>query len=314
MVLSLLACLQISAQQEQQISQYQFNKYRINPAYGGLDYSLTIDALIRSQWTGIPGSPNTQYIGANIPTFVWNGAVGVEMYRESAGHLSHVHVTGSYNYVKGLSFGFLSIGGRVGALQSQLDGGQLRTSDGIYSDIDIDHQDPLLATGQQSGIGLLAEAGTYLYMQDAQVGISISRIPNYRQALDPAGIDHVLHADLFGEYIFKVNEEIAVLQNILLKTDLSIVQTDLSTTAVINGSIFGGIGIRGYSSRSIDAVIITAGLKLGDHYRLTYSYDAGLSDLKRAHEGSHEIMLNYNLRKLIGLAAIPKVEYNPRDL
>ena len=82
----------------------------------------------------------------------------------------------------------------------------------------------------------------------------------------------------------------------------------------INGNVFGGVGLRGYNSSSLDAMSITAGLSLGRHYRLSYSYDIGLSELKRVNEGSHEILLNYNLKKMIGLGNTPKVEYNPRNL
>lgn len=303
-----------SSQQEQQNSQYMFTKYRINPAYGGLDYSLSIDAMIRSQWTGLPGEPRTQYIGANVPAYILNGAVGGEIFRSTEGALSHLQINGSYNYVLNLPFGFLSLGSRLGIIQSSFDESRLRTSSGDYQNNNLDHNDLVLSNENLSNMVPTAEFGMYLYSQNYQVGSSISRIVPVNTEFNSASIKHVNHLDLYGEYTLRYNEEIRFLQSILLKSDFNIIQTDISTTIDINGSIFGGIGVRGYDSNSIDAFTITAGLRLGEHYRLTYSYDSGLSEVRRVNEGTHEILLNYNLRKIIGLASPPKVEYNPRFL
>lgn len=302
------------SQQEQQISQYMLSKYRINPAYGGLDYSLSIDALLRTQWTGLPGQPKTQYLSANIPAYAYGGAVGVTFERYTEGALSFLQATGSYNYVHNLSFGFLSGGVRLGSVQSSLDGNSLKTSSGDYSISNINHNDPALSIGTERSFAPVVEVGAYLYMQNAQVGISVSRLPSFKNSLGNGGLQQVTHVDLYGEITWSQSDQIEFLQSILLKTDFNTIQSDVSTLAVINGSIFGGIGIRGYHSTSIDAISFIAGVKLGDNYRLTYSYDAGLSEIKRVNEGTHEIVLNYNLRKLVGIKAAPKVEYNPRFL
>ena len=101
---------------------------------------------------------------------------------------------------------------------------------------------------------------------------------------------------------------------ITAKSDFIEIQTDISSVFQINGNIFGGISLRGYNSTSIDAMAFIIGIQLDKHYTLSYSYDLGLSGLRRAHEGTHEILLNYNLRKMIGTGQPPKIIYNPRYL
>lgn len=302
------------AQQEQQNSQFMLSKYRINPAYAGLDYSLSIDAMIRSQYTGIPGQPRFQYFSAHLPAYILNGAVGIELQRATEGALNHLTAAGSYNYVSNLPFGFLSLGLRLGAIQTTIDGEILRTPNGDYEPNVLQHNDPLLNNSTFSGLAPIWELGAYLFMGDPQFGVSISRTPTINQRIGGAEIGLVTHFDVFGQYRMRISEELHILPSILLKSDFNVVQSDISVMTEINGNVFGGVGLRGYSSNSLDAVSIVAGMNLGRHYRLSYSYDIGLSELKRVNEGSHEILLNYNLKKLIGLGNTPKVEYNPRNL
>lgn len=303
-----------SAQQEQQNSQYMLSKYRINPAYAGLDYSLSIDAMIRSQYTGIAGQPRTQYLSGHIPAYFINGAIGFELYRATEGTFQHTSATGSYNYVHNLPFGFLSTGLRLGVLQTDIDGSELRSQSGDYTSNAFNHNDPLLENTTFSGLTPIWELGVYLYMGKPQFGVSISRTPTLKQTIGNAEISLVSHIDAFMEYSMDYSENIQILPSILLKSDFNIVQTDVSIIAEINGNVFGGVGVRGYNSSSIDAFTIMTGMNLGRNYRLSYSYDVGLSELKRVNEGSHEILLNYNLKKLIGQGSNPKVEYNPRNL
>ncbi len=286
----------------------------MNPAYAGLDYSLSVDALIRSQYTGIPGQPMTQYLSAHVPAYILSGAIGVELYRATEGSLVHNSITGSYNYVYNLPFGFLSGGLRAGFLQTSVDGESLRTSSGDYEPNTIFHNDPILINSTFSGIAPIWEVGVYLFMGDPQFGVSISRTPSIKQSIGSAEIGLVTHLDLYSQYRFRYNDELHFISAILLKSDFNVLQSDISLLAEINGNVFGGVGLRGYNSNSLDAIAITAGMNLGRHYRLSYSYDIGLSELKRVNEGSHEILLNYNLKKMIGLGNTPKVEYNSRNL
>lgn len=302
------------AQQEQLNSQYMLTKYRFNPAYAGLDYSLSIDAMVRSQYTSIVGQPRMQYLSAHIPAYILNGSIGFEINRATEGALKHVAATGSYSHVQNLPFGFLSSAIRLGVLQTSIDGSQLRTQSGSYKPNTIFHNDPLLQNSNFSGLAPIWEIGAYLFMGDPQFGISISRSPSIKQSIGNAEIRLITHFDVFAEYRIRYNEQLHLLPSILIKSDINIIQTDISILSEINGNVFGGVGVRGYNSDSFDAISVTVGMDLGRHYRLSYSYDIGLSELKRVNEGSHEILLNYNLKKIIGLGNNPKVEYNPRNL
>ena len=100
---------------------------------------------------------------------------------------------------------------------------------------------------------------------------------------------------------------------ILLKTDFQSYQTDLSWLAK-SGSVFGGISLRGYSPDSFDSIVILGGIVVNQNYTISYGYDLGLSSLRRVSQGAHEININYNLNKLIGLGLAPEIIFNPRNL
>ncbi len=313
LVVFFLACFGLNAQQQNQYSQLMFNKYAFNPAFAGLDFSLSANLMYRNQWEGIPSNPTDIHINAHIPMYVWSGAIGGIIERQSFGVFNQTSLSASYNYITDLPLGLISFGGRVGLTQLSIDGSAIITPDGIY-DGGFSHNDPILLEGSDEGIGLKWDIGSFFYNKKIQIGVAISNIPTTKITLDKTFYSQTTHINGFFQYNFAFNDEIELMQSILLKSDLNQIQSDISSLFKINGNIFGGISLRGYSSRSLDAMVLIAGMKISDHYTLSYSYDIGLSSLRRGHEGTHEILLNYNLRKLIGTGQPPKIIYNPRYL
>ena len=68
-----------SSQQGLQISQYMFDRYQINPAYAGMDYSLSATANLRTQYAELEGNPVSQSINAHLPFYKWNAALGMQI-------------------------------------------------------------------------------------------------------------------------------------------------------------------------------------------------------------------------------------------
>jgi hypothetical protein len=99
-----------------------------------------------------------------------------------------------------------------------------------------------------------------------------------------------------------------------VKSNISQTQIDFSLTTRYNENIFVGTSFRGYHSESLDAVALIGGFKLNEKITIGYSYDLTLSNLSTVSNGSHEILINYNLGKPIGKGKPPKIIYNPRSL
>lgn len=309
-----LTYLSMWAQQPMQFSQYMFNKYQMNPAYAGFDFSLNVTGIYRSQWNEFATAPKSQNINAHVPLYILNGAIGINVANEQIGYLNHTLGTVSYNYVYESSIGLFSGGAKLGILQSVLNGNALRSPDGIYEGATFSHNDPTLSEINEQGLGVIYGVGVYFIGDFFEGGFSISELPTQRLQLNNTTVELSPYLNFYVESGFVVNDQLTITPSIMLRSDLVEVQTDISVVAKLSGNIFGGVGLRGYNSRSIDAATIIAGWQFNENYTLSYAYDIGLSQLRTSHEGSHEILLNYNLNKLIGAGLPPKIIYNPRFL
>jgi type IX secretion system PorP/SprF family membrane protein len=297
-----------------QYSQYMLDKYQFNPAYGGLEYSLNVNTVVRSQWNGLPNSPKSQYINAHMPFYIWNGAVGMTLSNESGGNLRNISFSGSYNYVYASPIGLISGGASLGFLQKRIDGRALITPEGDYSDNGFNHNDPSLENTDYNGFSPLWSLGLYFAGDQFDAGISLINTPAQTFTAGLSEFSQGPLATLYSEFRYAYNDQWDIMPSLLVKSDFIETQIDFSLMGRYNGKIFGSIGIRGYSNNTLDAIIFMAGNKLSKNYTIAYSFDTGLSSIKRVNEGSHEIRLIYNLNRPIATGLPPKIIYNPRFL
>ncbi len=295
-----------------QNSLYLTDLYNINPAYGGLERSLSVNFNYRDQWSGVTSHPKQLYLNAHMPLYLFNGGVGVELQSDVLGALRKSSIQLSYNYITKSRLGLLSYGGSLGYVSTGLNGSQIITPDGIYLDGLIDHQDTRLSQQNLTGGNLVYELGAFIGNESYDFGLSIANFFLPERSVDGLTVENQEVMQAFIRVpLYK--EEFIIYPSILLKTNFQSVQTDISCI-VKNGNVFGGTSVRGYSRNSIDAVVLLLGFQMNSNYTISYSYDIGLNSLKNVSEGSHEININYNLNKLIGVGLLPEIIYNPRNL
>lgn len=311
----LLCIFYLSAvsQQLPQYTQYMINKYGQNPAYGGLERSLSVFTSFRDQNDAFPGNPQTFYAGADMPFYLWNGALGFTFYNQKTGAFSNTDLKFSYNYVTGTRAGFLSFGARLGVNFLSVNGSNILTPDGNYEGV-INHNDPVLDPAAFNGLGLSWEAGAYFMGSRVEGGLVVHDLPTHSYGVGDASYSKAFSVSLFGQYKTTILDNIKLYPSMMVRADAAVVQTDIGCVGYYRDEIIGGLNFRGFSPGSIDALGIIVGTGIGKNYRLIYSYDIGLSGLRKYHQGSHEITLSYNLKKLIGMGLPPRIIYNPRDL
>lgn len=308
---------QLMGQQPAQYSLYQFNKFAFNPAYAGLDNSLSITGVYRTQWVGLPGSPVTQNLNAHMPLYLVGGGVGLLVENETLGSWRQTAFAASYSRQIQLSkTGLLSLGATVGWVQRQLDGSKVRTPSTDIDDLGniTTHNDDYLPTSLENGAGPTAHFGAFYQGEKLEMGISaINLLGN---ELDLSGLKYQQERTyfLYLGYRLDLNNNISVFPSTLLKTDVHQTQIDFSVTALYNENIFVGGALRGYNSTTLDAVALVGGFKLNEKISIGYAYDLGLSNIKAVNTGSHEVLLNYNFGIPIGNGRPPIIIYNPRSL
>ena len=314
-------CTYLQAQQAAQASQYSLyvlNPFALNPAAAGLDNSISITGVYRNQWVNIPGSPVTQNLNAHMPLYLAGGGTGINLENESLGAQRTTTVTLAYDYW--LRFGetsILSVGLAGGISQKTLDGTKIRTPEGSYDSQQgvFDHNDDSLPLTKENHTIPMVNAGLMFRNEFLQIGLSANNLTGGSYELGTNNgtiIETVPNYFLSFGALFEVGRTISLHPSLLLKAESAALQAELGTLVQYNDNIYGGVAFRGYNSTSIDAVIISVGLKLNDKMTVGYAYDAGLSDINSVSGGSHELLVNYNLGKPIGAGVPPPIIFNPR--
>ena len=293
-------------------SLHMMDRYQLNPAYAGMESSLSITGNYRSQWLGIAGNPVQKYVNAHMPFYLWKGALGMSVRHESIGAQKLLNATLSYNYVFETGIGLFSAGFAAGITQQSLDGSQLRTPDGEYEGPTIIHNDPLLPTTVVHGIAPVFHAGIYYGGDHFEAGISMTEYTPGNVKLEEVEIQDRAVYNLFAEYFIQPDPDFGLYPSVLIVSDLTQLQTSVAVRTVYRDFLTFGAGLRGYSGNTLDAVLLFGGLRISENMQLYYAYDLSLSVLSKVTEGSHELMLRYNLNKVIGAGLPPPVIYSPR--
>ena len=288
------------------------DKYNINPAYAGLDRSLSVNFNYRNQWQGLTNNPESIYVNAHLPIYLFSGGAGIKFMRDKLGAVSTTQFNVSYNYVYPLPRGLFSSALSVGIRQTSIDGRSLRAPDGIYAGGIFSHEDPILLEENMNGIALDWTLGLFIGHDLFDFGLTLSNFTQSSTGLENFTYDQSRHLSLYTQIPLLWND-FEIYPSILAKTNLKSFQSDISVL-VKNGNIFGGMSLRGFDEKSFESIIILGGLRISEHYTISYSYDIGLSTLRQVSQGSHEININYNLNKRIGIGLPPDIIYNPRNL
>lgn len=300
------------AQQSFQSSLNQYDKFSMNPAYGGMDEKLSMTGTYRSQWQTLEGHPEYLSLSGHLPLYNLNGAGGVRIRKEDIGVESNTSLLLSYNQVFVFDFGLLSIGARGGWIWKNLDGTALISSSGNYSDGLIDHLDEKIPYANIRGSAPSWGVGLYFYSKGFDCGIVFDDSPVVAIALEGFTIQKWQSILMHGNYFLNLSNFFRVDLFATLRSDWVQWQSELGVAGTWNDRFYSSLQLRGYNKRSFDAVSVGFGAFINPQLQLTYSYDITLSPLRQVSNGAHELMLRYFVDVGVGKKIPEKIIYNPR--
>lgn len=286
----------LSAQQEIMYTQFMFNKMTLNPAYAGLDGYHQFNLIYRDQWNGFVGSPKAQNLSANLNTF-FDGSVGVgiNLNRQSIGITDKIGLSGMYSYKFKIDEGVLSMGLETTFRRYRIDftDDRLLAIEGLENDASIPNE---ARSKSILNVGL----GFYYHTEQYFFGLSATNLMR-------AKLDFDTNQD-FSQEVLQLNamlgKEFDISNSLSLTPQLMLryiadgpLSADINVMASVYERYFGGITYRtgGAQSDIGESVDIIAGLHISDELMLGVAYDIGFSDLRKFHNGSFELTLNYNL-------------------
>ncbi|MGB3852204.1 MAG: type IX secretion system membrane protein PorP/SprF [Tunicatimonas sp.] len=277
------------AQQQAMFTQYMFNGLALNPAYAGSHEAISLTALGREQWSGLPGSPSTQTFAAHAPLRFSRASVGLLLSRDDQDVSRQHGVFASYAYRIPVAKGQLALGLQGGFTQART----ALTSLQIVTPGDA--PDPTF--GQDLNTGLLPNigAGLYYHTERFYLGLSVPQLIDHQLEQEGALTEQaqlVRHYFLTGGYVFDLNPSLKFKPNFLIKSVPGApVEADFNANLLIRETLWVGLGYR-----SFDALNALVQLQISPALAVGYAYDYTVSGLREVQSGSHELMLNYTIR------------------
>jgi len=278
-------CSELSAQQEPQFTQYYFNPLSVNSGYAGTREALSMNLLIREQWLGIDGRPRTQSISINAPLADSKLAWGATFIADQHGPVKSSYLNADLAYALNVTDNSkLSLGLRAGLhfYRANLSG--------LETDTDISFQRDL-SSGGIPNFGFSA----YWYSDSHFVGLSAPRLMENdfsELQTDIVTPSERRHYFLTAGKVFDLNHSLKLKPTLLIKyVHGSPVSTDISVNLLIREKLWTGLFYR-----LNDAAGILLSYQINDHLRFGYAYDKTTSGLAGFNSGSHELLINYDLK------------------
>ncbi len=288
--LLILLTFGVYGQQEIQFTQFMQNKLYYNPGVSGASGSIALTGVHRSQWVGFDNAPTTQNFNVSAPINLLHGGIGVSITNDQIGNFKDITAGISYAYQMQLGNGQLGIGVQADFRNKNvISGAEWITPDGML--------ESGIPTGGASDMAIDVNFGLYYQTADFWGGVSTTRMIEAVAELEGSvgGISKFKgkrNYIFMGGYNYPLSNTNIVLQPaLLLKTDFVATSADINLAATYNNKIWGGV-----SYRLGDALGLMAGYYITPDFKITYSYDLTLSQLKSASSGSHEILIGYSFK------------------
>jgi type IX secretion system PorP/SprF family membrane protein len=319
-IIFLLHCSLVLAQQRPHYTQYILNQFIINPSIAGIENYTDVKISHRHQWSGIQGAPVTTYLTIHTPLHksdnerenptsfhpygenprgkqYWNdytatdphAGIGLAILNDKTGPLNRFTTTVAYAYHLPLTQKMSLSGGVSAGIQTmRLNTDQLYfgQNGGI---------DPAI-----SGTGILhtwkgdINAGLWLYSAQFFAGVSAQNIiPAYftfdRDTIKEEHSRLVPHLFFTAGCRFLLTEDINFLPSVMVKyLQQGVLSVDVNAKFQYRDFIWAGAS---YQHRVGFATML--GLNINNTFNIGYAYEKTTSGLKIVSGGSHEIILGF---------------------
>ncbi len=307
--IAFVATASVTAQQEQQFTQFMFNKLSYNPAFAGSNNTACATVLHRSQWVGFDGAPNAQLVSYNMP--LMNGRVGAggNLMRQSIGIDQRITMDAVYAYRIPLAKGNLGIG-----LQGSVRYRGINFNDPRLVSTTSLSQDNAIEIGFQKKFLPNVGIGAYFNTETFYLGASVPRLIKnnlgFGEGITPLSKEY-LHSYFMGGFIYTINSNLKIQPQTLIKIAAnSPVSGEGNVSLIYMDKYTAGVTYRGGGSSKIgigESIDFLVALQANDKLTLGFSYDYSLSEIKNNNSGSFEVALRYCFKKAEGTQFI-----NPR--
>jgi len=279
----------IKAQQDPQFTQYTYNMSVVNPAYATSDLGvINLGANYRKQWAGTMGSPRTLSFFAHTP-FNDKIEMGVTFITDQIGDdvidINEKNINADFAYLLNINENSkLSLGIKAGFTLYDTD----------FSGKIINPNDPTF-TNNVNQVYPTIGAGAYYFTDSYYLGLSAPNFLRATQLDDEVVVTKLgkeeIHFYMIGGYVFSVNSTLKLKPSFMARVIKGApVNFDVSLNALLYDRLEAGV-----SYRYNDAISGIVGFRVTPSFKVAYSYDTTVSDFSNYNNGSHEIVLLFDI-------------------
>jgi len=287
------------SQNQYHISQNMLYQPFINPASIGSYTNLNGALFYKNQWTGFEGAPEIAGFSINSPIKQTNHAVGFTLINDKIGISNNKDLSLSYSYkLKFNDNNYMTLGlaGTMILMQSNL--GQLDV---------IQTGDPIFQSDTKTFAMPNAKFGAYYFRDKFYFGFSVPNILKNKietsgiatgvTNFDAANIHYYIHSG----YQHEINELWTANASVLFKqVSGAPLQIGLNGQVVYKKTF--GFGL---SYRTSKELVSMVNYQISPQLKLGYAYDYNMDQIGKYSNGTHEIIL---LFELIKENAVPIIE------
>lgn len=279
------------AQQDPQFTQYTYNMSVVNPAYATSNLGvINLGAYYRKQWTNTLGSPRTVSFFAHTP-FNNKIEMGLTFTTDEIGEdiikINEKNMNADFAYLLNINDDSkLALGLKAG----------VTLYDTNFSGVLISPNDPTFSDSNNGNqVYPTLGAGAYYFTDTYYIGLSAPNVLQTKQLEETIVINELgreeVHFYMIGGYVFSINDNLKLKPSFMVRAVKGApVNLDVSVNTILHNRFEAGI-----SYRYNDAVSGILGLRVTPSLKVAYSYDATVSNFSNYNNGSHEIVLLFDI-------------------
>ena len=289
-IFALVLTSTLFAQQDALFSQYMFNKLAVNPGYAGSRELLSADLIYRYQWVSIEGAPKTVSASIHSPLNNPHVALGFNLSNDQIGPLSNTSAMATFAYRIIFSKSKLSFG---------IQGG-IKNSDIIWNAFNVkDDNEPFMDMVNQLEKKIVPDAnfGVYYYSERFFAGISSRQLLQNQSLIVKDTLGNTQFTKLLTHFYGMTGAAIPLGENVVFRPSLlaKFVKNAPPQLDVNASFLFANTLWVGASYRTEKVVSFIAEINIAQNFRIGYSYDIWLNELKAYNKGSHEFRLSFDI-------------------
>ena len=268
-----------------QFTQYMYNTIAVNPAYAGSRETITVIGLYRNQWAGFEGGPTTQTLSVHAPLKNNQIGLGFSFVNDELGFENFTYMYGDFSYTIQLNeISKLSFGLKAGFTAFSVD-------DELYTS----NPDDQLISNIQNRWTPNVGAGVMWLWERGYVGLSAPRLfkNDFSPDSDFKALERVSYY-FTGGYVFDIGLSTKFRPSFMIKaTNGASLSTDINAHFLFVEKLWLGASYR--FNDTAGALGLMADFQVLRDWRLGYAYELPTSDIRTYSNGTHEIILVYEV-------------------